>query len=162
MPVRADLRKFYTAASGWPEVRRRTLTRAGGTFDPDGHYQGGARCENCGKPDRKRVWRLATPRGQVWQRVKSRRWYACYDHGRPVRPVPNPWMQKHPKCQKVLVVLTCAHKNHTSGDDRADNVFAWCQACHLAWDRPMHLARTRITVCNRKDAARPLLREMIV
>lgn len=44
------------------------------------------------------------------------------------------------------VVLTVAHLNHTPEDCRDDNLAAFCQACHLSYDRDHHAetaARTR-------------------
>lgn len=44
------------------------------------------------------------------------------------------------------VVLTIAHLNHTPEDCRPENLRAWCQRCHLHYDRHHHrenAARTR-------------------
>ena len=50
------------------------------------------------------------------------------------------------------VVLTVAHLDHTipaSRDDKAnsspDNLRAWCQRCHLNYDRHLHAANARRT-----------------
>jgi predicted DNA-binding WGR domain protein len=43
---------------------------------------------------------------------------------------------------KGRVVLTVAHLNHTPMDVREDNLRAYCQACHLRYDRRLH-AQTR-------------------
>jgi hypothetical protein len=51
------------------------------------------------------------------------------------------------------VVLTVAHVNHLSGDDRDDNLRCWCARCHLVYDNGYH----RLTRSLRKDASRPLL-----
>lgn len=51
------------------------------------------------------------------------------------------------------VVLTVAHLNHVSGDDRDENLRCWCARCHLVYDSAYH----RLTRSLRKDAARPLL-----
>jgi 5-methylcytosine-specific restriction endonuclease McrA len=45
-----------------------------------------------------------------------------------------------------IVVLTIAHVNHDTRDCRDENLRAWCQRCHLAYDAPLHArnaARTR-------------------
>ena len=55
------------------------------------------------------------------------------------------------------VVLSAAHLNHTPGDNRATNLKALCQRCHLQHDRADNLRRARLTRCTRKDARRPLL-----
>lgn len=57
----------------------------------------------------------------------------------------SPWMlrctavhgQPHPVTGSK-VVLTCAHLNHTPEDCRPENLRAWCQLCHLAYDRQVH------------------------
>lgn len=53
----------------------------------------------------------------------------------------------------VKVILTVMHLNHTSGDDRDDNLKASCPSCHLIYDINHH-HETRAT---RKDEGRPLL-----
>ena len=53
----------------------------------------------------------------------------------------------------VRIVLTIAHLNHVSGDDRPENLKALCQWCHLNFDK-YHHAETRSI---RKDGTRPLL-----
>ena len=56
--------------------------------------------------------------------------------------------------REITIVLTVAHLNHVPGDDGDDNLRAWCQRCHLLYDREHH-HQTRAL---RKDEARPLLR----
>lgn len=50
--------------------------------------------------------------------------------------------EPHPRTGS-RVVLTVAHLDHDTGpeDVRPDNLAALCQACHLGYDRPRHLAR---------------------
>lgn len=36
------------------------------------------------------------------------------------------------------VVLTIGHLNHTPEDCEDDNLMAWCQRCHLAYDQEHH------------------------
>jgi hypothetical protein len=59
---------------------------------------------------------------------------------------------------EIRVVLTVAHLDHTPGHDDDDNLKALCQWCHLHYDFEHH-KQTRAT---RKDAARPLLKELYV
>src|SRR4051812_11669252 len=54
MPIAKHLRHLYRGPA-WQAARRRILERAGGRFDGV-RYVGGAKCERCGRPDRKRVW----------------------------------------------------------------------------------------------------------
>ena len=57
----------------------------------------------------------------------------------------------------VVVKLTVAHLNHTAGDDRDENLAALCQGCHLRHD----VAHHKDSRATRKDAARPLLAELL-
>ena len=41
------------------------------------------------------------------------------------------------------VVLTVAHLNHDPQDCRDENLRAWCQRCHLAYDLRHHQANRR-------------------
>jgi hypothetical protein len=59
--------------------------------------------------------------------------------------------------RQIRVKVGVAHINQTAGDDRDENLAAWCDWCHLAHDRPEHLIHARVTRINRKDSSRPLL-----
>jgi hypothetical protein len=145
MPIRPELRKFYSAASGWPAVRRRILERAGGRFNERGRYLGRARCEQCKVPDRTGVYR--GPEG-LWRLTDSgKMWHRNNGHPTTYAPV---WSLVGPITKTVLTV---AHLNHTPGDDRDENLKALCQWCHLNYDK-LHHKETR---CLRKDRQRPLL-----
>jgi len=48
------------------------------------------------------------------------------------------------------------YRGAVPGDDRDENLKAYCQWCHLNYDREHH----RATRAARKDAARPLLAEV--
>jgi hypothetical protein len=58
--------------------------------------------------------------------------------------------------REVTIQIGIAHRNHTAGDDRDDNLAAWCRKCHLLYDADEHT----FTRMEHKDAKRPLLREM--
>jgi len=153
MPIRLDLRPFYRTPQ-WKAARLRVLERAGGRFDPEtGRYLGGAKCEQCRKPDRTRVWVYATEdalgrRVQYWAAPGSSRWRDSWG-ARLVK-----WLWPAPGLPRpIWVVITVAHKNQTPGDDRPENLAALCQYCHLHWDRTAN----RDTRRARKDAARALL-----
>ena len=132
MPIRPDLRQYYKPPA-WPAVRRRILERAGGKFDENGKYLGGARCEQCKAPDQERIVR--------WE--GSAAWASILEWS----------LDPTAESRIVKIVLTVAHLNHVAGDDRDENLAALCQWCHLNLDRSSH-ADTRK---KRKDSARPLL-----
>jgi hypothetical protein len=134
MPIPKTLRKFYGAT--WrKETRPRILARA--KFA----------CEMCLKPHNTDVIVRSRDGMQYWVKVGGRVWRNC--HGEiQVRP---PVGGSEPRL--IRNILTVAHLNHVSGDDRDDNLKALCCWCHLNFDR-VHHKETRAT---RKDLGRPLL-----
>lgn len=149
MPIRKEFRHFYCTPQ-WAEARRRILARAGGEFDLLSIYQGGARCEACGKPDRTRV-ETRLSRGMIGG---PRMWWCTVGSG---------WLSHEGKPQTpprfytverfIRVALAVIHVNHKPGDDRDDNLKCLCQWCHLNHDKLQH----RETRGARKDKNRPLL-----
>lgn len=135
MPIRQDLRHFYGRV--WRTVTRpRILARAGN------------QCEACEVPNSTDVTRI----GGCWLEEKvtwaggvSLIWHDVT--GAIMDPPPAG------KKRRIRVVLTIAHLNHTAGDDGDENLKAWCQWCHLNYDKQHH-AETRGA---RKDLSRPLL-----
>jgi hypothetical protein len=150
MPIRPELCHFY--GPNWQRVMRpRILRRAGGLFDVNGRYLGGARCERCGVLDREVVMRS----GGWWYHKNSRRW--CRPDGLISEATKDEIPDK--PCRHVRVVITIAHVNHQPGEDRDENLFAGCQWCHLNHDRSEHLAHSAVTRATHKDIRRPLLRQ---
>lgn len=135
MPIRAELRHFYTGPI-WLSIRQRILTRADN------------RCEQCGKPNRETVMTVSGGYCfMAWTLCDgAAAWRDCY--GKIVARVSTSFAPRF-----VRVVLTIAHLNHVSGDDRDENLKALCQWCHLNYDKLHH----RETRAERKDRARPLL-----
>jgi hypothetical protein len=129
LPIKPELRKFY--GRQWAdEIRPAILRRAGN------------RCEQC------RVWNnVEVFRGEegMW-RVSGPHAPWHLNDGRLTMDKP---MDEH----RVRIVLTIAHLNHISGDDRPENLKALCQWCHLDFDKAHHAESRAI----RKDASRPLL-----
>lgn len=126
-------------------MRRRILERAGGEFDAEGKYLGGARCEQCHVPDQQRVERGP---GGTWQSLLTECWHDSFGHKLHVRLFAMLW-----KLRTVRIVLTVAHLNHVSGDNRDENLAALCQWCHLHYDAEHHKESRSV----RKDKGRPLL-----
>lgn len=56
-------------------------------------------------------------------------------------------LSRHPGAgTKVsLIVLTVAHKDHDVTRNEDDNLAAWCQYHHLAWDRDLHMQHAQET-----------------
>jgi hypothetical protein len=140
MPIRADLRHLYRT----PEAiasKRRALERAGGRFEDGGRYLGGAKCVQCGVPDRETISR--GPAG-IWLNAE---WKWRTPLGETIRGA------FHGEVRRVWIILTVAHLDHNPRNNRDENRAALCQWCHLNYDK-LHHKETRQA---RKDAARPLL-----
>ncbi len=154
MPIRPELRKLYRGPA-WAAVRSRILERA--RIEAPRRFGLPAdvpRCEQCGKPNHRRVWVYSQPDfGQFWSPGKGvgQKWRRCSAGGTVFNPAL--FTSGRPSWRRIRVVLTLAHLNHVSGDDRDENLKALCQWCHLNYDK-LHHKETR---CQRKDAARPLL-----
>ena len=131
MPIKPEYRHFYTGQH-WKETRERILARAKN------------KCEQCGKPNHKPVV-YRTLEGRMWWRPIGRQIWRD-DRGTPANPPVT-------EDRTVVVILTVAHRNHIPGDDRDENLAAWCQWCHLTFDID-HRRESRIL---RKEAERPLL-----
>lgn len=43
------------------------------------------------------------------------------------------------------IVLTIAHKDHDPTNNDFSNLAAWCQKCHLDYDRDHHMKNARVT-----------------
>ena len=43
------------------------------------------------------------------------------------------------------IILATAHRNHDTADNTDTNPSAFCQRCHMLYDRPEHQRRRRIT-----------------
>lgn len=140
MPIQPELRHFYGRV--WQTVTRpRILARAGN------------KCEQCGKPNRRRVWVWKSTGSQYWTLMKSRQlWHYCDQAGATGNFQLIGGAQWR-TARRIRVVLTIAHLNHVAGDDRDENLKALCQWCHLNHDKEHH----RETRAARKDRGRPLL-----
>jgi hypothetical protein len=56
-------------------------------------------------------------------------------------------LRRHPGpgTQVSLIVLTVAHKDHDVNNNADNNLAAWCQYHHLAWNRDLHRQHARET-----------------
>ncbi|HBY62785.1 MAG TPA: hypothetical protein DEH78_23425, partial [Solibacterales bacterium] len=95
-------------------------------------------CERCGKPNLARVLAAVNDPAGRWTPGPNAEW-----RDREGRPCPRPYRTKTLKW--VRVVLTCAHLNHNPTDNRAENLQALCQRCHLEHDQEFHQANARRT-----------------
>lgn len=121
MPIRPEMRSAYPP--DWTEISRRIREdRAGG------------KCEQCGAPNGQVIARgtdgtYMLMDGQVFdaETGEAKGWARG---------------SEYPLNRFVRIVLTCGHLDHDPRNCADDNLRAWCQRCHLAYDRDEH-ARTR-------------------
>lgn len=135
MPIRKELQVFY--GREWRTVTQpRILERAGN------------KCEACDVPNHTDVTRI----GGCWLDQTVSWTDGVIEHW---RGTDGSFIVDRPdgRERRIRVVLTVAHLNHISGDDRDENLKAWCQWCHLNYDKAHH-AESRAV---RKDASRPIL-----
>lgn len=147
MPIKKELRHFYDRV--WRTVTRpRILARAGNC------------CERCRKPNHAHVETYTDSQREL--RTGRKEYFMFWRDASAKEPPP--WIAHNGKAAAfmplnlginriVKVVLTVAHLNHISGDDRDENLAALCQWCHLTHDLTHHQKSREA----RKDAARPLL-----
>ncbi len=123
MPIKPENADRYPP--DWPQIRERVLIRAR------------SRCEECGAINYAWGWRDA----------------AGKFHQVPKRPIRDAWPRDERFTRKppfilhsdqgplkiIEIVLTIAHLDHTPENCAPENLRAWCQRCHLAYDHPHHL-----------------------
>lgn len=128
MPIRPENKARYP--KDWKDVRHRILQRANW------------RCEhpNC----RARHGVTGYWRKGLFHRLPDVLWDAGYTAGDVVA------CENGEKLKIIKIVLTIAHLDHTPENCADDNLRAWCQRHHLAYDAEHH---TRTAYATRKAAA---------
>ena len=129
MPIRPENRARYP--KDWKQVRDRILKRANW------------KCEHAGCRARHGVtgyWRKG-----LFHRLPEVLWDAGYTAGDTVA------CDNGEKLKIIKIVLTIAHLDHTPENCADDNLRAWCQRHHLAYDAKHHQQTAYAT---RKAAAR--------
>jgi len=117
MPISRASQSLYP--SDWWEISQGIKTRAGW------------RCECCGVPHMAWGWRDHL--GQFHDLGKERLWAAGY------RKTPFGYpLSSGAVVRAIEILLTCAHLDHDPTNSNPDNLRAWCQKCHLAYDAPHH------------------------
>jgi hypothetical protein len=126
MPIRPENRDRYPA--DWPAISLRVREEAGN------------QCEKCGAPNGSLIRRGRDAEGRALWRPASATAYEdgfCAETG---AEVPDTGEDTVGWGQCVKVVLTVAHLNHRPEDCARENLRAWCQRCHNAYDAPMRRA----------------------
>jgi len=131
MPIKPQYRYFYPI--DWRELS--TAIRFG---------RAGGRCEQCRRPHGQTVLHLGDGR---WWDEANRVWRT--GEGRALTRLPGPQLWTEP-VQTTRVVLACAHLDHDPTNNRASNLRAFCQRCHMLHDREEHRWRRAITYRSRR------------
>lgn len=138
MPIKPENAALYPA--NWKtEIRPAILTRAHNC------------CETCGVLNHAWGWRCAAG---VFHQVRKG----------PIRdtwPRDERFLRKPPfvlhsnigPLKIIEIVLTIAHLDHDPRNCAPENLRAWCQRCHLAYDQPHH----KVTAYMTRRAARNTL-----
>ena len=107
------------------EIVPTVAARAGEQRDRHGNILVEARCEKC--------------------RLRNHTYYHRFTYGSIVKcsgPDTCPFCYDH---RSTMIVLTCAHLDHTPETDDPEMLRAWCQRCHLRYDATQHAETRRRT-----------------
>jgi hypothetical protein len=126
MPIKPENKHRYPA--DWKQIRARILTRAGNA------------CERCAAPNRERIARGDGNDAGTYMRHTADVY--CAETGQHLGQCRH---SDYSLSHMVTVVLTIAHLDHQPENCAGENLRAWCQRCHLAHDRPHHLANAQAT-----------------
>lgn len=126
MPIKPENRARYP--KDWPQIRERILARAGHA------------CEKCKAPNRTRIARGAGKDEGTYMLDTAE--VFCAETGQRLGSCRH---SDYELARMVDVVLTIAHLDHTPENCADDNLRAWCQKCHLAYDADHHRANSWAT-----------------
>jgi hypothetical protein len=126
MPIRPELRSFYTGAA-WAELTHWIrFVRAGG------------RCERCSRPHGQKIRHLPDGRWfdaehNIWRdgRGGTAAWPDLFEQGT---------VRTH------RLWLSTAHLDSNPANNDPANLAALCPVCHLNHDRPYHRVQIRLTI----------------
>jgi hypothetical protein len=143
MPIKPENKARYP--KDWPAIRAAILKRAGNRCEWPGcgvvNHSVGSWIKNDGKEER---WAPicgsgpadATGQGLTWPDLKP------ISYGEARTWVNEPTFEGH---ALIVIVLTVAHRDHTPENCAPDNLAAWCQRHHLAYDQAHHTTNAYMT-----------------
>lgn len=131
MPIREENKARYP--QNWLQISKAVRAKAGD------------KCEQCGVPNRVKIKRFTS------EKYKGLPVFCIWDSGKVHSAEDGTLLGfEHPASldevtdgKWVIVVLTVAHLDHTPENCDPDNLRAWCQRCHNAYDAPMRRAGTK-------------------
>lgn len=132
------------------EIRPSVMARAGEVRDELGKITTEARCEGCGVINHSIGYRDAAGGFIPWAEIEE----ALERHG-------NDYFQHRlSNCLRpdgmakkaLTIVITIAHLDHDKSNEevKPERLRAWCQRCHLNYDRERHMANARDNRAKRK------------
>ena len=155
MPIKPENRNRYPAQ--WPEIRLQILERAHWRCE---HPECGAHQYAIGR------WQLKDDGSPRWEPIKgntpatTQQDRTMHRAGVGQDSAGNPWTYAAARAflkeyawedpQPIIIVLTVAHLNHRPEDCRPENLKAWCQRHHLAYDLEHHQQNAQTTRRSRK------------
>lgn len=151
MPISAANQKRYPPE--WPQVRLQILERAKWRCEHPG-------CSACQYAIGR--WIVDASDQAIWvpvvgnTPVRTAQDRAMHAAGLGVKPDGTPWTYRDARAfldsyawdgeqSPIIIVLTVAHLNHQPEDCRPENLRAWCQRHHLAYDLEHHQQNARAT-----------------
>ena len=136
MPIRPENKPRYPA--DWPAISRRTRDEVGNV------------CEQCSVKNGEMIYRGWHEKMPAW-RYQSDTVFECSRCAITGSELPGTtWDDFEKRGEAVKVVLTVAHLDHHPENCARENLRAWCQRCHNAYDAPMRAAG----IAERSRAAR--------
>ena len=144
MPIRPENRARYP--KDWPQIRAAILERAGHRCehrDAIGH-RCHARHRELGYWREADLWRLPDGFDHLQRRVWK---WTPLPHALRESGVDRPMTiaSREGPLKIVRIVLTIAHLDHTPENCRPENLAAWCQRHHLAYDHVHHQTTAQAT-----------------
>lgn len=115
MPIKPENKARYP--SNWKEIRAARLIAAGN------------KCENCGLHNH-----------SIGYRNEDGEFVLISRTGKPID-----WEGNATGYKVFMIVLTIAHLDHVPENCEDNNLKAWCQKCHLAYDHNHHQINARET-----------------
>lgn len=130
MPIRPEMKHLYPPPKEWRAIRHRILVRASDACECTGE---------CGL-EHEFDGRCGCPNLQLVERAGGH--WALHFHNTICLGEP---------CEAVRVVLTIAHLDHDPTHNDDANLRAFCQRCHLRYDRQEHAKNAATTRARRRD-----------
>ena len=131
MPIRPEHRFFCPI--DWPQLSAVIRFR-----------RAGGRCEACKRPHKQTVFHLGDDR---WWDVEVGAWRDKRGHIVRVAVGADDVLGR---VRRTRVVLVTAHRDYDTSNNMGANLAAFCQRCHMVYDRPEHRRRRWLTLFQRK------------